>query len=221
MLFPPRALSRSCLVAFMVWMASTSASQAGLLVNGDFSSGLAGWTVTVSDSVSVIGGVAVLSESPTVSEVTLYQDFMIPVGLQTLSFELIGVGTEDDFPPSGFGASLLDPGTLASLVTTVDAFTDSFYTRDLDSSTTQGMAALGVSVSPSGDSLPVKISVDVSALGGEMARILFRLVGGGSLSESSVSVDNVYAGANFAVPEPSSLALLSVGLIGLARRYRR
>jgi hypothetical protein len=49
-------------------------------------------------------------------QTTLYQDFTIPMGANTLSFQLVRVGEEDDFPPAGFGVALLDPVTQLSLV---------------------------------------------------------------------------------------------------------
>lgn len=195
-------------------------AQAGPIINGDISNGLAGWTVSDASAVSVVLGAAVIQEGDSGPEVDMYQDFVIPDGAETLSFLLKSVGDEDDFPPSGFGASLLDPTTLGSLVATVDAFTDSFYTRDLTSGTTQGLAAAGVGVSPSADALPLTITLDVSALGGRSARILFRVIGGGATSGASATLDDVQVDAPLAVPEPGSVVMLAAGMLAMARRLR-
>src|SRR5262245_20632751 len=72
--------------ARFVWFSSSAlvvgllvgiAPARGSLINGDFSQGLTGWTADPAASVSVVSGMAVLSESddPLVTEVDLFQDF--------------------------------------------------------------------------------------------------------------------------------------------------
>ncbi|WP_165233705.1 PEP-CTERM sorting domain-containing protein [Aquisphaera insulae] len=215
----PRTLLRQSFLLGCILLAVPSFVSAGSLVNGDFSAGLSGWTVT-GDSVSVVGGEAVIQESSVLPEATLYQDFTISAGAKTLSFVLVRVGEEDGFPPAGFGVSLLDVGTGLSLVPTVDAFTDSFYTRDLTTGTAEGLAATGVTVSPSAGALPLTITVDISGLEGKDARILFRVFGGGSTSDASATIDDVRVGGANAVPEPGtlSLALMALTVLAGARR---
>jgi hypothetical protein len=76
-----------------------------------------------------------------------------------------------------------------------------------------------VSVSPAPGALPLLVTVDVSAVAGQDAQILFRLIGGGPTpDEASATLTNVLvttSGPNV-VPEPSSLtlAILSVIPIG-------
>jgi hypothetical protein len=192
-------------------------AEAGFLVNGDFSQGLTGWTTTPADSVSVVNQVAILSESTTATEVDLFQDFTIPTGATTLTFTLASLTTEpassSNFPDA-FGASLLKPTTLESLVPTVNTSTDSFYTRDLVDGVTQGLAAPGVTLSPSPTSLPLNFTVDVSSLGGKDTRILFRLIGGGDSFAATVGVTNVSV-TGAIVPEPGSLVLLCSGFVTL------
>jgi hypothetical protein len=203
-----------------------SSAHAGPLINGDFSSGLTGWTTDPADSVSVLNGQAVISESLFATEVLLYQDFTIPTGVPTLTFTLVFLTDEPAgaFFPDGFGVSLLNPTTLASLVPTVDSNTDSFYTRDLVQGTDQGQAAAGVTLSPSPTSIPLTVTLDISSLGGQEARILFRLIGGGDAFDASVTIDNVSVGTNVVpVPEPGSLTLAVIGIGGLIghRRHQR
>ena len=63
--------------------------------------------------------------------------------------------------------------------------------RDLVFGTTQGTAAAGVTLSPAADALPLRITLDVTGLGGRDAEILFRVVGFGSSSDASVTIDDV------------------------------
>jgi hypothetical protein len=192
---------------------SASSAQAGSLINGDFSQGLTGWTVSDPTLVSVINGQAVISESPTDQEVDLYQTFTIPTGATRLSFTLVSlVGEADGIPNNAFGAALLNPNTLLSVVPTVDSNTDSFYIRDLVPGVTQGEAAFGVTVSPTPDALPLLITLDLpSSLIGQDVTILFRVLSGGTDAGSSVTLDNVQVATSSAVPEPSSLILLGLG----------
>jgi hypothetical protein len=188
-------------------------ARAGSLINGDFSQGLTGWTVSDPALVSVVNGQAVINESATALEVDLSQTFTVPSGALSLSFTLVTVVTEDDGnPPNAFGASLLNPNTLLPVVPTVDASTDSFYTRDLVTGVTQGQAASGVTVSPTPDALPLLITVNLpSALIGQDVTILFRLLSGGTDAGSSVTLDNVLVAANGAVPEPTGVLLFGLG----------
>lgn len=206
--------------AAIVFLAAAGGVGRADIINGDFSAGLTGWTVSDSTYVNVVAGQAVMSENPLDTEVLLYQDFTIPTGATALKFTLVTLTTEPDigFLPDGFGAALLDPVGLTSLVPTVDAFTDSFYIRDLVDGVTEGEAASGVGVSPSASSLPLTITLDISGIAsGTNARILFRLIGGGVSFNASVTLDNVGTSGGSpppgAVPEPASVAL---GLAGLA-----
>jgi len=126
--------------------------------------------------------------------------------------------------PDAFGASLLNPNTLAPLVQTVSS-SDSYYIRDIVDGVAQGQAATGVSVTPV-SGLPTRISVDISSLqAGQHAEVLFRLIGGTDPSSSStvtLSDVNVIA-AGVAVPEPSTrdICLLITGLVGAVMVLKR
>jgi len=224
------------LLALLILFAPAVPARADLIVNGDFTKGLTGWSVSDPSLVSVVNGHAVISESSSASEVDLSQTFTIPTGgATTLSFSLLGLTGDPGNPFAAFGASLLVPNTLTSLVSTVNSFTDSFYTQDVGS---PGLAASGVTPNPPSGPLPLLITVDISSLAaGTQATILFRLISGQNLvdqgsTNASVTLDDVTApttagpgpGPN-SVPEPSTaiiVALSAISLIGYygARRKR-
>ncbi|WZP00314.1 hypothetical protein EP7_001947 [Isosphaeraceae bacterium EP7] len=209
--------ARAWLIASVISLlgAGLTPAQGGELVNGDFSNGLFGWVVSDPSYVTVSNGKVTLAEHPIDQEVFLYQDFTLPVGAPSLSFTIAGLTSESDGdPPNAFGAALIDPLTSLSLVPTVDSMTDSFYIRDLVSGVSQGDAAAGVTVSPAADALPLTISVAIAGpLGGQNARILFRLLSGGTATGSSVTLDGVTLAA---VPEPGGIVLLATGLACVA-----
>jgi len=208
-----------------------------------FQSGLTGWNTpdsanpTLGDpgTVTASGGQATIAESTSAVETDLTIVFTVPTGAQNLQFTLASVFADstvagnmaNGYLPDAFGASLLNPITLASLVPTVDQNTDSFYTRDVVDGVTQGQAATGVSVTPVSGT-PTLISVDISSLqAGQQAEVLFRLIGGTDPSSSSTvtlsDVDVIAAAA--AVPEPSTrdMCLLITGLVGgvmVLKRHR-
>jgi hypothetical protein len=187
-----------------------------------FPNGLAGWsTAGDSGTVTAAGGLATIAESTFASETDLFLTFTIPSGAERLQFTLNSVApdstvennTNNGYLPDAFGASLLNPTTLVSLVPTVDPTTDSFYTRDVVEGVTQGQAAPGVTVTSPPGVLNV-ISVDLSSLNlaGQDAEILFRLVGGTDPdSSSTVTISNVILTGGAAIPEPGTLVLVVLG----------
>jgi hypothetical protein len=198
-----------------------------------FPNGLVGWnTAGDSGTVTAAGGLATIAESNLAAETDLFLAFTIPSGAQSLQFTLNSVAPDstvannnaNGYLPDAFGASLLNPSTLASLVPTVDVTTDSFYTRDVVDGVTQGQAAMGVTVtSPPG--ILALVSVDLSALnlGGQSAEILFRLAGGTDpASASTLTLSNVTLIGGAAVPEPGTLVLgVLGGLISGGYCWRR
>lgn len=184
---------------------------AAVIVNGDFSNGLNGWSVAANpDTVSIAGGHATINETGetvvnvstgiatasqsgdfSVLEIDLYQVFTVPTAPQTLQFTLNNLtpDTSGLNPPPGFGASLLDPTSKAALVSTVNGTTDSYFTQD----PTTGIASYTSDVTVSTDPLSnlTRISEDISGLTvGSQAEILFRLIEGGDLS-TTASISNV------------------------------
>jgi hypothetical protein len=208
-------------------LGASPTTRAGSLINGNFTQGadgLFGWNVDPPGSVTVSASNATLHESASASEVDLLQNFTLPTDAVSLSFTLVNWHGENPqgFLPDAFGASLLNPSTLAPLVPTVDSSTDSFYIRDLDPSVPQGEAAPGVTVSPSPSALPLLVTVDLSAVAGQDAQVLFRLIGGGPTpDEASVTLTNVFITTSgpSPVPEPSSLALAALSIVPIASYF--
>ncbi len=198
----------------------TSQFSYAALVNGDFTSGSTGWTLSDPTFLSFTGGQAVISESIFDFEVLFSQQFFLPTNSTILSFDILALTTEADagFLPDAFNASLLDPNTLLPLVPTADVSTDAFYTRDLVDGVVQGIPATGVTFSPAATSLPLTVVLDVSSLSSQDVLLQFKLVGGGADFLSSVTLDNVRITA---VPEPSCWLLLATALgIWTAKRRR-
>ena len=140
---------------------------------------------------------AILHESHFQLETDLYQDFNIPAGVTSLAFTIDGSTTDGMLPsgvaPDAFGVSLFDVCTQAPLVGSVDSATDSYYIQDLVPGVQLGKGATGVTIVPG--SLPGswRVSIDVSQLAGQDARLLFRLLSGsdGSQLDSSVPISQV------------------------------
>ncbi|MES2790039.1 MAG: putative Ig domain-containing protein [Planctomycetota bacterium] len=153
------------------------------IANGDFQLGLSNWTVTTG-SVSAATGVAQLRESEDRLLTTLEQSFVIPSGVQTLSFDLVSLGLE--IPTNGladaFEVSLLDEDG-QSLVPTFHVNSTSFYNAGPDSS-----AALATGVTQTGNTITLSLA---GLTPGTVARLIFDLVGSPSGVASAVSVDNV------------------------------
>jgi hypothetical protein len=189
-----------------------------------FPNGLTGWnTAGDANTVTASGGQATITESFFASETDLFINFTVPTGAQSVQFTLVSVAPDstladnqaNGYTPDSFGASLLNPNTLMSLVPTVDQNTDSFYIRDVVDGVTQGQAAMGVTASPLSGT-PTVIALDISSLGlaGQSAQVLFRLIGGTDPnSTSTVTLSNVEVIGGTAVPEPSALVLASLGFL--------
>ncbi len=220
------------LVAVALSAVPSMAHGGALLINGDFGSGLTGWAVSGDNTVTVSGGVATITESPTASEVDLFQTFDFKSSYTKLSFQITGLSADSaassGVTPDAFGAALLD--NLGNpLVSTVTGTTDSFYIRDLVTGFPAAQVAPGVTVSSNGN-FPITVTIDTSSVGDvSNAELLFRVIGGTDpASTSSVSLDDVTLNptggggpGGSAVPEPGSIMLFTFAALGLAGRAWR
>jgi len=223
------------LLAFLAVLTMELPARAGQILG--FPNGLSGWsTAGDAGTVTASGSLATIAESTFAAETDLFLNFTVPTGAQSLQFTLNSVSADstvadnnaNGYAPDAFGASLLNPNTLASLVPTVDQFTDSFYTRDVVDGVTQGLAANGVTVtSPPGSLALITLDLSSLSLDGQSAEILFRLIGGTDpSSSSSVTISNVIVNtAGSAVPEPASIIsgltgmLIVAGVVGVRRLH--
>ncbi|MGY6630141.1 MAG: Lcl C-terminal domain-containing protein [Wenzhouxiangella sp.] len=108
----------SCLCLNLVWAAEPQVIDVPL-PNGDFSQGLAGWTVEMSPtgatppgSVQVVAGSAVITKGGAF-QVGLHQGFAAPDGLQALRFRLTQLpqfASSGGFIPEAFDVHVTGPG---------------------------------------------------------------------------------------------------------------
>jgi hypothetical protein len=187
---------------------------ASVVVNGDFSSGLTGWTST--GPVSDGGGFAVLFDDLSSFQATLEQQIVIPAGAQSLKFTYnLGYtpdGTSGSPLPDAFTASLLDLFNNPILSTT--GFTDYFY-HDLDGIIDYDPSIVSKSAGT--------VTLDLSSVpGGTTVRIVFDLYTGDDGRTTQANVDDVVVDAGSStVPEPASVVVwLVLGIGGLFRARR-
>jgi hypothetical protein len=180
------------------------------IVNGDFSSGLTGWTTT--GPVSDGGGFAVLEEGTILMLTSLEQQFILPVGAKSLSFDYGLSSTPDGtsgFPfADGLSASLLDPATLDPILST-PGFSDFFFE---DRAGAQSFDPSLVSIV--GNRVTLYLT---SVPDGTNALIVFDLLGGDDGFATQATIDNV---AVF-IPAPGAGLLAMIGLPLLGRIRRR
>jgi hypothetical protein len=202
----------SVVVCMLVSLFALSvATAAPTLQNGDFSGGLTGWTVeygTVTDG----GGYALFQEDTASLSSTLTQTFNLPVGSQTLSFDVwmssVTGGDYDPFAwPDAFTASLLDPVTFAPLIFN-PGFNEFYYLDNTGVEQTVGAV--------SGNT----VTLDVSALAGQDVFLSFDLWGSLDGMQTTVGLDNVNVSGVNVVPAPGALLLGSIG-VGLVSWLRR
>ncbi|MCJ7670347.1 MAG: hypothetical protein MUO61_07555 [Dehalococcoidia bacterium] len=192
-------------IGVVAWFGQPTA-EASVVINGDFSDGLNGWTVE-SGNVSDGGGFALFEEHPIDILSTLMQGFTLPNWTSMfLSFDVkmlaVQGGAYDPFAwPDAFTASLLDPVTLDPLICNPGR-TDFFYIDNTNPIITIGTLML---------------RLDLSGLGGRDAALYFDLIGSDDGMLTSVNVDNVAI-----IPEPCSLLLwlVGTGTLGFLRRIR-
>lgn len=193
-------------ISVVVWFGQPTA-EATVVVNGDFSNGLNGWTVE-SGNVSDGGGFALFEEHPVVILSTLKQEFTLPdwPSMQLVfdvKMSAVAGGAYDPFAwPDAFTASLLDPVTLDPLICNPGR-TDFFY-----------MDNTGV-LTPA--TLTVKLNLTGLGLSGRNAALYFDLIGSYDGMLTNIKVDNVDV-----IPEPCSLLLWLVGTatLGFLRKLK-
>jgi hypothetical protein len=170
---------------------------AGSFITGP--GGLNTWLVSDTNLVNVNqANQAVLHESRRDSETTLFQDFVIPVGANTLSFTIDGTTFDSlvrsGVTPDAFGVALLDPTTMEPLNDAANIRTDAYYIQDVVQNVLAREVGTGALVSLPDSTGARQVTLDVSGLGGQSARLLFRLIAGsdGTQLNGSVAISNVF-----------------------------
>jgi hypothetical protein len=181
-----------------------SSCAAAQLTNGDFSSGLSGWAVE-SGTVTDGGGYAFFEPGEFGDPAILSQEFTMPDGAQTLTFD-VDMVSEDEGGPGPetdiFTAYLYKSSADLTPLFSISSNGEFFYMDNED--------FIGI------DSRMV--SLDVSGFGSMNAFLVFKLtsdIEDGVLA--TVSLDNVNISA-IPVPGALLLAFVGTGLVGCLRR---
>jgi hypothetical protein len=216
----------------------TTSSFAGLLVNGDFETGdFTGWLVSQSggstQTVLPAAGDPELGASPTAdfyafagnqsgpSQNIFWQSIIVPENLLSFNFSF-------DYAYQNFSAAFLSPSTLATNVNNQQFRVDILLGSSLfDSTTPSDIVFSSVQTNPGDNniqewtSFSQDITSSVMSLQGQ--NILVRFAQADNQGPFDIGFDNVSIIAEITdVPEPSTLAIFALGVIGLAsRRFKK
>ena len=231
----------AALLAMTVAFASPAAA-APLLVNGSFEAGFAGWTRTnqvgsegtftlQTGTVSPVNGIPVPSPTNGLSAAmtdaegpgahVLYQDFVVPVGTLsgTLSFDVFVGNRATAFSTPGS----LDFSTPAlnqqARVDILRGSSNAFSVAAADVLATVFQTVVGSPLVTGYNAISVNLSALLAANGGQTLRLRFAEVDNVNIFQ--FGVDRVSLEASNTVPEPATLTLLGLGLVGLLERKRR
>jgi hypothetical protein len=163
------------------------------VTNGDFSTGLTGWTASQSGGGGAPGGVAAAGGQAEILEgdsflVTLEQTFTVPAAAGEVSFKLFlapGFDTSDASIPDAFEATLLDAGTGLPVVPPWDAQATSFFNLQED-----GSAYLGSATSWDGMTVTVGLA---GVAPGTVVILYFDFIGADLDTAGGVRLDDVAA----------------------------
>ncbi len=190
-----------------VLFSSDDPQETSPIINGDFSTGLTGWTTEIIGQgaigqgannqgasgrpgrVNALGGAAQFTENESFLT-SLKQTVVIPAGATTLSFDLVSLGLDPiaGGVPDAFEVSLLDADE-QSIVATHDADSTAFF--NVSSGRPVSLAS-GVTVNGG------TVTLDVSGLAaGTSATLIFDLIGNPPGDGSVATVDNVRLNPEF------------------------
>ena len=205
-----------CFIGTVAWVCAGGAHAD--LINGDFSSGLTGWT-TEGDVVVESGAASIGDEDP---YSLLYQGVALAPGLYELEFDFSNL-LSDYVPPSGpvtfpdiHFASLYFINDLSQFDLNTLSFDDAAALFDMDYTGPYNVQGV-ISASPLGQAwshFTMTFDNNCAYAIPTFELLDFNLVSG----DSEVLIDNVSVAI---VPEPSTVLLLSIGLAtGLLRRRK-
>lgn len=196
---------------------------ASVLVNGDFSAGLTGWTI--SGDVEETGGRAVMVDDLQSNWAMLEQTFVMPTCAQSLVFSYTLGATPDETSAADwydfFTASLFD--SVGSPILASPGVNDYFFHENTGN--IEYDPAI-VNFSDSAGHWGNTVSLDLSGVSaGTEARLELRLKTADDGFTTQVEIDDVYlqTGDGCEVPEPVSIVVWAAvfGAFGAAMAVRR
>ncbi len=160
-----------------------------LLENGDFSSGLDGWTATESGGALTPGSVSPVAEAAQFLEgdsflVTLSQTFTVPGFATELRFDLIvdpGFDTAAQFIPDAFECTLLDASGFPAAEPWILGASSAFNMQE------DGTVNMGAGVTFDGTTAVIDVS---TVPAGELLTLYFDFVNGDLDTAGGVQIDN-------------------------------
>jgi hypothetical protein len=189
----------SLITVFLFAAMSLNTVQA-MLTNGDFSDGLNGWTYT--GAMSNSGDSAFFNEDVPESTSNLSQNFIIPDGAQSLSFERTMISSSGGTPSSDtFTVSILDADTQAPLA----SYQGHTYFYLLDDF---GIEEIADSASLTDN----KVTLDVSPFANKNALLSFNFLNTDDGRSTYVILDNVEISGISVVPAPGAFLLCAIGI---------
>ncbi|MBC8413113.1 MAG: PEP-CTERM sorting domain-containing protein [Nitrospira sp.] len=207
-------------ISVLLLVGTVSHSKAFIL-NGDFSSGLTGWTII--NNVTETSGEAILNDSNGIT--ALYQGAALAAGNYTIEF---------DFLNQMSSSSLVHPFTFFDTFFASLYYINDINTFNLTTLTFDGEAAL-FDMDHTGN-FNVNGTITASSKGGSWEHFSTSFVNNFNYAiptfelfeinfangDSSLNIDNVEIAANVApIPEPSTLLLTAGGIIGFTYLRRR
>lgn len=166
------------------------------IVNGDFSSGLSGWSVEstgqpstgTAGKVNALGGAAQLIENDSFLT-TLKQSFVVPANPQQISLDILSLGLsyEDGSIPDAVELSLLN-AQQQSLVPTHSNHSTAWYSAVAQPNAAGPLVRRAAGVTQTGSTVVLDIS---GLVPGSTATLVIDLVGNPAGKNSTVVVDNI------------------------------
>jgi len=202
-------LSKSYLKLLMLTaMILPMTAQAGLITNGDFSAGGTDWTITggcTNAAYMISGGAAVGNPGPSLRLNSCGETNSDPLAQQIVSGLTIGalyeLSWDYKFDHGGGGGAGTSFGVFldGAVLDLSEHFTYSFVNRSLSFMATSTTHVLGFAAELDARTLGVSVS-----------------------SDRSYYLDNVSLTSAAPVPEPSTLAIFALGIMGLSsRRFKK
>lgn len=233
-----RVLGTAIVTAALAGLAPSASAGTGLIVNGGFESGLAGWTVAdqlgsdgsfsvQTGTTSPVNGLTVaappegtraaMSDGAAPGSHLLYQDFTVPTGVTsaTLEFSLMVNNTATAFttPASlDFATPALNQQARVDIITTA---ANPFSVSSGDVLLNAFQTSVGSSLVTGYNVFSIDVTALLAAHPGETLRLRFAETD--NVNIFNFGVDRV----SLVIPAPGTAMLLATGLVFMRRRRHR